>query len=99
MDFLITEATARKLRQKHNVSEREVIECFGTRKKTALIDNREEHRTDPPTRWFIAETDAGRRLKVLYIRLSPTEVVIRTAYEPNADEERVYSEKARGLDL
>ncbi len=98
MDYLLTEATARKLRQKHNVVEREVIECFCNRKKQTLIDNREEHKTDPPTRWFIAATEAGRRLKVVYIRLSSTEVAIRTAYEPNADEERVYSERARGLD-
>jgi hypothetical protein len=42
------------------------------------------------TLWFIAETDAGRCLKVVFQRYNSTEYVIKSAYEPNADEERLY---------
>jgi len=40
------------------ITEQEIIECFCSRKKRPLIDNRQRHKTKPPTRWFIAETDS-----------------------------------------
>lgn len=90
MQLLISDKIARKLKERHNVTEREVFECFRNRTKRPLVDDREEHRTDPPTQWFISETDAGRRLKVVYIRLNANDFVIRSTYEPNAEEERIY---------
>ena len=90
MDYLISKATARKLREKHHVFEYEVIECFQNRTRATIIDNREEHWTYPPTEWFIADTDAGRRLKVVLIQMSKTEIVIRTAYQADEIEEEMY---------
>jgi len=52
------------------VTEAEIHECFWNRTGRTLIDDREEHRTKPPTRWFIAETAAGRHLKIVFIRIS-----------------------------
>jgi hypothetical protein len=92
LDYIISETTAQKLLEKHHVFEDEVIECFQTRSKKPLIDNREEHRTHPPTEWFIAETYAGRRLKVVYIQLSSTKCVIRTTYPPSDLEEEMYEQ-------
>jgi len=59
-----------------------------------LEDSREAHRSDPPTLWFVAETDLGRRLKVCFI-LRPEDrgtaaVVIKTAYDANDHEIRIY---------
>jgi len=88
--YLISHATAIKLKLKHRVKEDEVVECFQNRIRPTLIDNREEHKTDPPTQWFIAETDAGRRLKVVFIQISRSEYVIRTAYPPDETEEKMY---------
>ncbi len=99
MDYLFSDDTLEKLRTKHGVEKHEVIECFDSRSKKALIDDREEHRTDPPTQWFISETDAGRRLKVVFIRISASEAVIRTAYEPSEDEERICQQRAKGREL
>jgi len=99
MEFFFSDDTLEKLRTKHYVERHEVIECFDNRTKKALIDDREEHRTNPPTEWFISETDAGRRLKVVYIRVSASATVIRTAYEPSEDEERIYRQRAKGREL
>lgn len=90
MEYFISEATALKLRWKHKIKEHEVLECFANRTHRPLADNREKHRTDPPTLWFIAETKAGRRLKVVYVERSMTEIVIRSAFEPSAIEEEIY---------
>lgn len=55
-----------------------------------LTDNRLNNQTDPPTRWFIAETDMGRRLKIVYIR-TDKEFIVKTAYPPNAEELEIYA--------
>lgn len=78
-----------KLKDKHNVTPEEVEECFFNRIGSLLEDDREEHRTDPPTQWFIAETDSGRKLKVVFIA-SANGLEIKTAYEPNQNEEKIY---------
>jgi hypothetical protein len=59
MQLLISDKIARKLRERHNVTEMEVSECFKNRAKRPLVDEREDHRTDPPTMWFISQTAAG----------------------------------------
>lgn len=90
VDICISTAVALMLSQKHGVTELEVRQCFYNREGKFAYDTREEHKTHPPTLWFIAETDAGRRLKVVFQRYNNTEYVIKSAYEPNAEEERLY---------
>ena len=58
-----------------------------------LEDLRENHKTDPTTMWFIAETHKGRKLKVCFVQVA-TEINVKTAYEPNDQELRIYNEKA-----
>ena len=91
--FRISDDVERKLREKHGVEFDEVIECFINRTGHYLRDTRERHRTVPPTEWFIAETNRGRRLKIVFIQ-HPDEIAIKTAYEPTPEEERIYAEKA-----
>ena len=74
--------------------EDEIVECFENQTKDAIEDTREEHTTYPPTLWFIAETGAGCRLKVVFIQLSRTKVVVKTVYQPDAIEEEVYEREA-----
>lgn len=78
-----------KLESKHSVTSNEVFQCFANRAGKSLIDTREDHKTDPPTEWFIAETDAGRRLKICFLVQDGT-VYLKTAYPPNDVEERIY---------
>ncbi|WP_261977799.1 ADP-ribosyl-(dinitrogen reductase) hydrolase [Marinobacter sp. F3R11] len=67
----------------------EVQECIANRTGKFLEDMREDHKSDPPTQWFIAETDSGRQLKIVFI-LKDGDVVVKTAYVPNEDEKRIY---------
>lgn len=89
MALKCSSAVKQKLAQKHGVSLEEVQQCFANREGNLLEDTREEHKTDPPTQWFIAETDCGRRLKVAFM-LKSGDIIIKTAYEPNQTEERIY---------
>lgn len=89
MGIIVSEKTRAKLETRHRVKYEEVMQCFTNLAGKLLRDTREEHRSDPPTNWFIAETDYGRKLKVVFI-LRGGDVHIRTAYEPNEDELRIY---------
>ena len=82
-----------KLEHKHRVKVDEVWECFLNREYGFLEDTRLNHRTDPPTLWFIAETDTGRKLKVVFIELNGN-YEIKTAYEPNKNEVSIYEKYA-----
>ena len=72
------------------VADAEIEQCFANRRSTYLIDKREQHRTIPPTRWFVAETDFGRKLKIAFVP-EHGNIYIRTAYNANEDEIRIYN--------
>jgi hypothetical protein len=42
--------------------------------------------------WFIAETDKGKLLKVVFIELADGDYELKTAYEPNIIEVNIYEE-------
>jgi hypothetical protein len=44
--------------------------------------------------WFIAETDYGRKLKVVFMQKPDGCVLIKTAYEANKKELRIYAKFA-----
>lgn len=80
-----------KLRQKHGVTTSDVLDCFANRDGDCLIDDREDHQTDPPSQWFIAETNYGVELKIVFIQLENGEIHIKTAYRANNEEKRIYN--------
>lgn len=86
----ISQATLDKLRDKHDVTAREVEQCFENIEGPLLIDEREDHKSDPPTLWFISRTNKNRLLKVAYIQRGGI-VQVRTCYEPNEAEMQIYS--------
>jgi hypothetical protein len=91
MPLFISPKVREKLLVKHKVTEAQVLQCFANKTGRDLTDTRPQHRTNPPTRWFIAETDFGLRLKVCYMYDPATQVVeIKSAFPPNAEEERIY---------
>jgi len=90
MEPYFSDSVLLKLTKKHNVSVGEVIECFANRRGPSLTDTRVDHRTDPPTRWFIAETDMGRKLKVVYMVVDNS-FEVKTAYPPNQVELDIYT--------
>jgi hypothetical protein len=79
-----------KVKKKHCVAEEEITQCFASRTGRYLMDQREDHQTDPPTLWFIAETDYGRLLKIVFIS-QDNDIIIKTAYAPNETEINIYT--------
>lgn len=93
MALKCSSAVKQKLAEKHGVSLGEVQQCFANREGGLLEDTREDHKTDPPTQWFIAETDYGRRLKVVFI-LKNGDILLKTCYGANPKEEAIYAKYA-----
>ncbi|NBI42188.1 ADP-ribosyl-(dinitrogen reductase) hydrolase [[Haemophilus] felis] len=87
----ISRSAHQKLLQKHGLTdpETEILEAFSNRTGAFLVDTREEHQSEPPTEWFIVETNRGILLKICFI-CKEDGVHIRTAYSPNAEEIRIY---------
>lgn len=94
LNLHINLAVIEKLTIKHGVTYVEIEECFYNRTKGLLEDTREQHQTQPPTMWFIAATDHGRLLKVVFVEIANAAYEIKTAYEPNAEEVRIYEKYA-----
>lgn len=91
MSLIISKGVREKLANKEPpVSQVDIIQCFANRNRSDLIDTRADNRTNPLTRWFIAETDYGRKLKVAYMPTAAG-IVIKSAYDPNAEELRIYN--------
>lgn len=86
-----------KLASKHGVRTDEVAQCFENVEGKYLRDDREQHQSDPPTLWFIAETNQRRLLKIVFVLRTrgadggeDPDIFLRTAYEPNASEIAIY---------
>jgi len=93
MAIKISPKIREKLTSKHRVVEDEIVQCFANRAHGFLIDTRADHLTNPMTRWFISETDVGRKLKIAFIP-QQNDIYIRTAYEPNQKEIAIYNKNA-----
>lgn len=88
-----------KIRQKledenHQVPEIDIAQCFANRVKGFVLDDREKHRTEPPTMWFVSETDYGRKLKVMFI-MRGADIYIKSAYGATDEVERIYNSKSK----
>ena len=91
--FFYSPSVLQKLKARHSVETNEVEECFSNRYGLTLVDDREEHKTEPPTRWFIAETASGRLLKVMFVKLDD-KYHIKSAYEPSPSAIEIYEKYA-----
>lgn len=90
MKLILSLAIRAKLAHKTPpVTEDQARECFANRDGQFLIDTRESNLTNPLTRWFIAETDFGVTLKVVFIPTGAG-IIVKSAYTPKAEETRIY---------
>lgn len=93
MTIYISEKVQEKLENKHGgISPDEIDQCFANRPENAkfLKDRREQHRTDPPTLWFISETDRGIKYKIVFVLDAQNDIYLKSAFIPNAEEIRIY---------
>jgi hypothetical protein len=98
VNIYISDRIKEKLLERHRVRPDEIRHCFENRDGKFLEDKREDHKTDPPTQWFIAETNQQRLLKIVFINqvmLKGSRIDIRTAYEPNKVEIEIYERYAK----
>lgn len=79
-----------KLKNNHGVIRSEVEQCFANRNGRLLIDDRALRKTNPPTLWFVAKTNKGRLLKIVYIQIG-SEVHLKSAFDPNPAEIGIYA--------
>ena len=97
MPLIISSQVLEKLGNKNPpIIRREVEQCFDNRNGAFLLDGREENKTDPPTQWFIAKTNKDRNLKIVFVRRDK-DIHLKTAYDPNAEEVRIYTKYGRNL--
>jgi uncharacterized DUF497 family protein len=80
--LVISAAVLNKLQEKHGVTPREIEQCFENRVGINVEDDREEHKTDPATLWFVAPTNCERLLKIIFVILDGN-IHIKSAYEPS----------------
>ncbi|MBF0442265.1 MAG: ADP-ribosyl-(dinitrogen reductase) hydrolase [Oligoflexales bacterium] len=96
LELYISKKIEEKLREKHNVTVTEVEDAYDLYTGYELEDRRENNRTNPPTHWFIGETLAGRKLKIVYIpRVDLGVAILRTAYPPSKREIQVFKKMTR----
>jgi hypothetical protein len=97
MTLVFSPRISQKLLEKHGVTEADVRQCFENCQGEFLADKREGHATDPPSHWFISETNKRRKLKVIFVaREVETEkgktlqVHIKSAFPPDEIETGIY---------
>lgn len=95
LNISISPHIAIKIANKHKVVREEIEECFLNQSKQILTELRPEHKTNPPTFWFIANTDYGRQLKIVFIMRQHEVIEIKTAYEPSLNEVKIYEKHAK----
>ena len=93
-NYNISTQVREKLAVRHNVQIDEISQCFSNRERRFLRDNRAEHRTDPPTQWFVAETNNGRKLKIMFIAEENRTITIKSAYEATDEVTSIYERHA-----
>lgn len=92
-NFIVSKSTEQKLTSKHGLSIAEVRQAFVNREGGFLEDTREQHRTDPPTQWFVGVTNDGRTIKVVFVQ-KDGKIVLKTSYDANPTEIRIYERHA-----
>ena len=89
--LVVSQKILMKLAEKHGVSLSEVHQCFENIEGIFLDDDRTGNRTVPPTQWFLACTNQGRLVKIVFVP-KDGKVFLKTAYPPNRNEIRLYKE-------
>jgi uncharacterized DUF497 family protein len=92
INLIVSPAIKDKLDTKHAVKVGEVHECFLNREGPYLSDDDEDTtQPDSPSFWFIAPTNKGRLLKVIFVQRDGN-LYLKSAYEANAKSQQIYSQ-------
>lgn len=90
-NLIISLVIQEKLTNKHQVTRKEVEQCFANRTGGIFLDDREDHKTDPATLWFVAPTNQGRLLKVIFVfNPKSRKFFLKSAYDANQKTQDLY---------
>jgi hypothetical protein len=89
-NLVISAEIKEKLVLKHNLSRKDVEQCFKNRTHSYLQDIRLEHLTEPITEWFISENDSGKLIKIVCI-FNNGQIFLKSAFPPNEKEISIYN--------
>ncbi|HEX4843141.1 MAG TPA: ADP-ribosyl-(dinitrogen reductase) hydrolase [Limnobacter sp.] len=95
MNIKVSQRVLEKLATKHQVQLKHVEQCFMNREFSFLEDTREGRGTNPPTLWFIAETDQLRELKVVFVGHPDGTIELKSAFPPNDTEKSIYRKRSQ----
>ena len=90
--MILHDSVKNKVYKKHKLTLNEIQEAFENPLGNIYEDNRSEHKTTPPTLWFIGETLYGKKIKIVYIAFPDKPPVIKSAYEPEQPTKELYKE-------
>ena len=94
-NLVISPRILEKLKTKHNVTRDDIEECFTNVRGRFLLDLRADHQTDPPTEWFVAETNMGKLLKIAFMHdRDNNKVILKSAFPPEVEAIRIYNTHA-----
>lgn len=93
--YVLSDRMRAKLAQAdHDVTLKEIDECFSNRERGFLVDSREDHATTPQTLWFVALTNQNRRLKIMFVPERDGKIFIKSAYPATDNVTRIYERYA-----
>lgn len=87
--MIISEEMLKKLNSKHQVTRVDVQQCFTNKCGPNLEDTRENNKTDPPTLWFIAPTNKGELMKIIFV-YRDGKIFLKSAYKADEISIRIY---------
>lgn len=87
--IVISPAILQKLETKHDVTRREIEQCFENREGQYVEDTREEHKTEPATLWFVSPTNQNRKLKVIFV-FNNGNIYIKSAFDAKDSHIEIY---------
>jgi hypothetical protein len=99
-DFVLSQKITEKLAAR-GITLDHILECFDNRTGEFLADERNKHKTDPLTQWFISRTHPPkpRVLKIAFMNYASShEIHIKSSYDPNEEEIRIYNKYGQPTD-
>jgi hypothetical protein len=93
MDIVLPSVHIETKLARRDITLEDIRDCFANRTGGFPEDIRTRHITTPVTRWFVAEDNKGRHLKVAFIYYGDTkEAVIKSAYGADSDSIALYEQ-------
>lgn len=79
-ELYISDVVKEKLITKHNLNPDVVMSLWNSYIGVTILDTREQHRTIPPTEWFLARDANGLIIKLAFILDTDGIAFLKTAY-------------------